>query len=101
MAQPIIVTGAAEPPDTSASFKTGGYGQMTDAGNRLWAAAELWETTGEAPFLVDFESRIDVPKVDANFDWDFEAATQRQRSWLQEHRNRQPVTMRNPSHWEE
>ena len=56
-------------PDIGAIFKTGGYGQRSDASNRLWAAAELWETTGEAPFLVDFESRIDVPTVDANFDW--------------------------------
>ena len=23
----------------------------------LWAAAEMWETTGEAPFLADFEAR--------------------------------------------
>jgi endoglucanase len=56
-------------PDTSTSFKTGGYGQGSDATNRLWAAAELWETTGEAAFLADFEARIDVPKVDVNFDW--------------------------------
>jgi endoglucanase len=57
-------------PDLSTTFKTGAYGQRTDASNRLWAAAELWETTGEAPFLVDLEADIDVPSVDANFDWD-------------------------------
>jgi len=56
-------------PDTSQTFKTGGYGQQSDASNRLWAAAELWETTGEAPFLADFESRVGAPTVDANFDW--------------------------------
>jgi endoglucanase len=55
-------------PDTDA-FTTGGYGQGSDASNRLWAAAELWETTGEAAFLADVETRIGVPSVDANFDW--------------------------------
>ena len=56
-------------PDTQGTFNTGGYGQSTDASNRLWAAAELWETTGEAPFLTDLETRIGVPSVDENFDW--------------------------------
>jgi endoglucanase len=56
-------------PDIGATFKTGGYGQSSDASNRLWAAAELWETTGEAAFLADVETRIGVPNVDANFDW--------------------------------
>jgi endoglucanase len=56
-------------PDTSTSFKTGGYWQMSDAGNRLWAAAELWETTGEAPFLTDFEGQVGAPNVDESFDW--------------------------------
>ena len=58
-------------PDTSTTFTTGGYGQRSDASNRLWAAAELWETTGEAPFLADFEAGIGAtPTVDFNFDWD-------------------------------
>ena len=56
-------------PDTSDTFDTGGYGQSSDAPNRLWAAAELWETTGEAAFLTDVETRIGVPSVDENFDW--------------------------------
>ena len=56
-------------PDISSSFKTGGYWQQSDAGNRLWAAAELWETTGEASFLADFESQVGTPTVDASFDW--------------------------------
>ena len=42
-------------PDQSA-FTTGGYG-ANDATLRLWAAAELWETTGEATFLREFERR--------------------------------------------
>jgi len=56
-------------PDISMTFKTGGYFQRSDAANRLWAAAELWETTGEAPFLADFESQVGAPTVDNNFDW--------------------------------
>ena len=42
-------------PDQSA-FATGGYG-ANDATPRLWAAAELWESTGEAEFLKEFERR--------------------------------------------
>ncbi|HET6146902.1 MAG TPA: glycoside hydrolase family 9 protein [Polyangia bacterium] len=55
-------------PDTSA-FGTGGYGDRIDADERVWAAAELWETTGEAAFLSDFETRAANATVDANFDW--------------------------------
>lgn len=56
-------------------FQTGGYGTH-DADDRLWAAAELWETTGEAAFLTDLETRIqamaNTPKaalLDSNWDW--------------------------------
>jgi endoglucanase len=42
-------------PDQSA-FATGGYG-ANDATLRLWAEAEMWETTGEAEFLREFERR--------------------------------------------
>ncbi len=38
-------------------FHTGGY-QARDLVHRLWAAAELWETTGEAEFLQEFERRV-------------------------------------------
>jgi endoglucanase len=44
------------PPDLSA-FSTGGY-QSDDADDRLWAAAELWETTGNTSYLADFETRL-------------------------------------------
>jgi endoglucanase len=37
-------------------FSTGGY-QTDDADDRLWAAAELWQTTGEGAPLADFEER--------------------------------------------
>jgi endoglucanase len=53
---------------------TGGYG-TTDPDDRLWAAAEMWETTGDAAALSDFETRAATFKtatsgyVDADFDW--------------------------------
>ncbi|HWS89573.1 MAG TPA: glycoside hydrolase family 9 protein [Pyrinomonadaceae bacterium] len=37
-------------------FTTGGY-QTDDADDRLWAAAELWQTTGDRQALADFEER--------------------------------------------
>jgi endoglucanase len=52
------------------AFHTGEY-QTDDADDRLWAAAELWETTGEEKYLVDFENRAAGygDKVDTDFDW--------------------------------
>ena len=40
--------------------------------NRLWAEAELWETTGDISVLRDLETRIRAikGKVDHDFDWD-------------------------------
>jgi endoglucanase len=51
-------------------FKTGGY-QTDDPDDRLWAAAEMWETTGEPAFLADFEKQAAKLKfrVDENWDW--------------------------------
>jgi endoglucanase len=43
-------------PDLSA-FSTGAY-NSPDADDRLWAAAELYETTGEEAFLRDIEQRL-------------------------------------------
>lgn len=55
------------------AFKTGSYGVRNDASFRLWAAAELWETTGDAAALADFEQRANAlaanDKVSADFDW--------------------------------
>jgi len=39
-----------------AQFHTGGYG-ANDMDGRLWAAAELWQSTGESAYLKDFETR--------------------------------------------
>jgi len=51
-------------------FKTGGY-QTSDPDDRLWAAVEMWETTGEAAYLNDFETRLAKfdAKVDEDWDW--------------------------------
>jgi endoglucanase len=42
-----------------AGFSTGTYdtGGEDDQDDRIWAAAEMWESTGEAVFLADFENR--------------------------------------------
>lgn len=56
-------------PDQS-QFTTGGYGTQ-DADDRLWAAAEMWETTGDSRYLKDFETRARAldPKIEAVWDW--------------------------------
>jgi endoglucanase len=56
-------------PDLS-KFKTGTYGDNDDTDERLWAAAELWETTGDPTALADVEARIGTAaSVEENFDW--------------------------------
>jgi endoglucanase len=53
---------------------TGAY-TTTDSDDRLWAAAEMWETTGDTAALTDFETRAakfntgTTTYVDADFDW--------------------------------
>ncbi len=51
-------------------FKTGGY-QTRDDDDRLWAAAEMWETTGDPVALEDFEKRAAAMnfEIDENWDW--------------------------------
>lgn len=60
-------------------FQTGGY-QTQDSDDRLWAAAEMWETTGQSEYLKDFEDRAAAvttsrrrntsnDKIDADWDW--------------------------------
>ncbi len=56
------------PRSTSNLFSTGHYSE-TDPDNRLWAAAELWETTGDPAVLADFEARAAGQTVAADFDW--------------------------------
>jgi endoglucanase len=49
-------------------FGTGGY-QTDDADDRLWAAAEMWETTGDAEYLADFETRARAFHQYFSVDW--------------------------------
>ncbi len=49
-------------------FSTTHYSE-SDPDNRLWAAAELWETTGSASALADFETGAATQTVAADFDW--------------------------------
>lgn len=59
-----------EKPFVQGDFQTGGY-QTGDEDDKLWAAAEMWNTTGEKAFLEDFEKRITQMnyKVEENWDW--------------------------------
>jgi endoglucanase len=61
-------------PDLTA-FKTGPY-DAPDEDDRIWAAAELWETTGDAKYLKNLERRLgslkgnsSSPTVEADWDW--------------------------------
>ncbi len=56
------------PSSSSNVFSTGHYVE-TDPDNRIWAAAELWETTGDPAVLADFETRAATQTVAADFDW--------------------------------
>lgn len=51
-------------------FRTGGY-QSPDRDDRMWAAAEMWETTGKKVYLKDLETRLSDAKslADENWDW--------------------------------
>jgi endoglucanase len=51
-------------------FSTGAY-QTGDGDDRLWAAAEMWDTTGDPECLKDFETRARAfaEKFSANWGW--------------------------------
>jgi endoglucanase len=54
----------------SSVLAAGAY-KKNDFSDRVWAAAELWETTGDAEVLADFEGRIGTATAFIpNFDWD-------------------------------
>jgi endoglucanase len=55
------------PPDLS-QFRTGSYGTQ-DTDDRLWAAAEMWETTGSPVALADFERRAEHGSILSEWDW--------------------------------
>ncbi len=57
-------------PADQRGFSTGGYGAR-DPSRRLWAAVEMWQTTGEPAFLQDFQARAQAldRKVDRAAGW--------------------------------
>jgi endoglucanase len=57
------------PPDQSL-FSTGTYG-VRDRDARLWAAAELWETTGDADCRREFEQRANSAGGQIDASWDY------------------------------
>ena len=46
-----------------------GYYLTQDPDDRLWAAAEIWETTGNAEALAEFERRSMMTNVRTDWDW--------------------------------
>ncbi|MCL2219581.1 MAG: glycoside hydrolase family 9 protein [Chitinispirillia bacterium] len=42
---------------------------LYDLDKRLWAAVELWEATGEARYLNDFESKVNVAHFGSETEW--------------------------------
>lgn len=57
-------------PANQEGFSTGAY-ESSDEDDRLWAAAEIWEATGDPQALADFEARAraERTKIDTDFDW--------------------------------
>jgi endoglucanase len=51
-------------------FRTGFYPTL-DNDDRIWAAAEMWETTGDPCCLMDFERRIGAEDDKINLYWDW------------------------------
>jgi endoglucanase len=52
------------------TFTTGSY-ETGDTDDRIWAAAEMWESTGQAAMLADFETRANAlgSKISFAMDW--------------------------------
>jgi endoglucanase len=46
-----------------------GYWRRDDGPERLWAAAELWETTGDVVALSAVEAKLGSTSVSSNWDW--------------------------------
>ncbi|GET33116.1 endoglucanase [Prolixibacter bellariivorans] len=58
-------------PFEQGDFTTGAYKGKSDKDERLWAAVELWETTGNKNYLEDFEKSAPsfTPRIDSDWDW--------------------------------
>jgi endoglucanase len=57
-----------DPSSSTNLFNTGHYAEG-DRDNRIWAAAELWETTGDPAALADFETLAGKAEFATDFDW--------------------------------
>jgi endoglucanase len=57
-------------PADQSRFSTGAY-PASDTDSRLWAAAELWEATGDADCLRDFERRAQAVHGVFDLNWDY------------------------------
>lgn len=70
LAHAWLVAHPKDQPADQSRFHTGGY-HTSDPDDRLWAAAELWQTTGDATVLAELEQRIRAlgAAFDENFDW--------------------------------
>jgi endoglucanase len=55
-------------PDTNIS-NTGHYYQNNDTDKRLWAAAEMWETTGESKYLEYLEGNLNTNHISNQVQW--------------------------------
>jgi endoglucanase len=62
-----LVANPAHQPPTNVKFT--GYYLTQDSDDRMWAAAEIWEMTGDAQALADFEERS--MRMAARTDWDW------------------------------
>jgi endoglucanase len=67
---PYAANDDPNPSSTMNIFKTGHYAEG-DLDNRVWAAAEMWETTGDPAALKDFETRANTARAEfaSDFDW--------------------------------
>ena len=63
----VANTAPIQPP---ASGFTGSYSGDSDLDDRFWAAAEIFETTGDKAALAAFENASKTFNVAANWDWD-------------------------------
>jgi len=54
-------------PDGTGAYQSGEANSDGDA--RVWALSELWETTGEANYLTQFETRAQTASFGVEFDW--------------------------------
>lgn len=62
----------AHPKDVApqqSDITTGGYTGGADRDERLWALAELWETTGDAKYLAPLEQALMQTSPGDEFDW--------------------------------